>query len=301
MTGRGHNRRGFGATALALTLACIISGAPSSGRAELWLAAQDGAAATPGGEVPAIPAPPPADGLPPEKVEADVSAHNIEVTSGFTGSEIVVFGSVDNSRQPTPESGYYDVAVVIQGPPIAVIARSKSSVGGLWVNTGSMLFDAVPSFYAVSTTRPLEEMAEPEILRKHNIGFDHVRMRPRQGRIPNFTAEDLKAYKDAVIRLKQRDKLYPRQDFGVGFVGRSLFRTSIGLPANVPVASLQARVYLFREGNLLSSYLTPVKLERRGMEALVHDFATEYAFLYGLATVLLAVGTGLAATFVFRR
>jgi len=64
---------------------------------------------------------------------------------------------------------------------------------------------------------------------------------------------------------------------------------------------LQARVYLFREGNLLSSYLTPVKLERRGMEAFVHDFATEYAFLYGLATVLLAVGTGLAATVVFRR
>jgi uncharacterized protein (TIGR02186 family) len=309
------DRVGVAAVGVAAAVACALVGTPPA-RAELWLAAQVTPDAKVGGEtpksappdaLPLTPATPPlerpraADGLPPEKVEADVSAHNIEVTSSFTGSEIVVFGSVDHSRQPTPESGYYDVAVVIQGPPMAVIARSKSSVGGLWVNTGSMLFDAVPSFYAVSTTRPLEEIAEAEVLRKHSIGFDHVRMRPRQGRIPNFTAEDLKAYKDAVVRLKQRDLLYPRQDFGVGFVGRSLFRTSIRLPANVPVASLQARVYLFREGALLSSYITPVKLERRGIEALIHDFATQYAFLYGVATVLLALGTGLAASMLFRR
>lgn len=241
------------------------------------------------------------DGLPAERVEADVSAHNIEVTAGFTGSEVVVFGTVDYSRQPTPESGYYDIAVIIQGPPLAVMARSKSNVGGLWVNTGSMLFDAVPSFYAVSTTRPIEEMAEAETLKAHSIGFDYVRMRPRQGRVPNFTPEDLKAYKDAVIRIKQREHLYPRQDFGVGFIGRSLFRTSIRLPANVPVDTLQAHVHLFREGALLSSYTAPVKLERRGIEAVIHDFAMQYSFFYGLVTVLLAAGAGLAASFVFRR
>lgn len=288
---------------LRIALVCmLVSATTLSTRAELWLTAavSEQSAAN---EAPAAPTPvpPPADGRPPEKVEADVSAHNIDVTAGFTGSEIVVFGTVDHSRQPTPESGYYDVVVVIQGPPVAVVARSKSNVGGLWINTGSMLFDAVPSFYAVSTTRPLEEIADVEVLKKNSLGFDYVKMRPRQGRVPNFSAEDLKAYRDAVVRLKQRDHLYPRQDFGVGFIGRSLFRTSIRLPANVPVSALQAHVYLFRDGTLLSSIAAPVKLERRGLEAIIHDFAMNHEFLYGLATVLLAIGAGLAASTVFRR
>lgn len=286
-----------------ITIAFLACCAPHA-TAELWLTAGDAGQAAANETVPPAARPPPAphnDGLPPEKVEADVSAHNIEVTAGFTGREIVVFGTVDYSRQPTPESGYYDIAVIVEGPPVAVIARSKSNVGGLWINTGSLLFDAVPSFYAVSTTRPLEEIADAKLLKEHSIGFDYVRMRPRQGRVPTFTPEDLKAYREAVVRIKQRDFLYPRQDFGVGFIGRSLFRTSMKLPANVPVSALTAHVYLFREGTLLSTVTAPVKVERSGIEAYIHRFATRHSFLYGVLTVLLAIGAGLAASTIFRR
>lgn len=289
---------------LTITAGALLAGSAAIAHAELWLTAAGAPRQTAANETvlpPKQPTLPAADGQPPENVEADVSAHNIEVTAGFTGREIVVFGTVDYSRQPTPESGYYDVVIVIEGPPIAVIARSKSNVGGLWINTGSLLFDAVPSFYAVSTTRPLEEIADAALLKKNNIGFDYVRMRPRQGRVPNFSPADLKTYRDAIIRLKQRDHLYPREDFGVGFVGRSLFRTSIRLPANIPVSALQAHVHLFREGALISTFTAPVKLERSGVEAFIHRFAERHSLLYGLTTVLLAVGAGLAAATFFRR
>ena len=46
---------------------------------------------------------------PRESVQADVSARNVAVTSSFNGTEIVIFGAVDNSQQPSAESGYYDV------------------------------------------------------------------------------------------------------------------------------------------------------------------------------------------------
>src|SRR5215470_13090895 len=58
-----------------------------------------------------------------EQVEADISARNIPVTASFDGVEIVVFGAVDNSRQPSAESGYYDVIVVIEGVPGRIVAR----------------------------------------------------------------------------------------------------------------------------------------------------------------------------------
>ena len=43
----------------------------------------------------------------------------VEVTSGFTGHEIIVFGAVDNSQPPSAEAGYYDVVVVVEGTPFA--------------------------------------------------------------------------------------------------------------------------------------------------------------------------------------
>ena len=47
---------------------------------------------------------------PVEKVEADVSTRSVEVTTGFTGHEILVFGAIDHSQQPEETAPhYYDV------------------------------------------------------------------------------------------------------------------------------------------------------------------------------------------------
>ena len=40
-----------------------------------------------------------------ESVEADVSARNVAVTSSFNGTEIVIFGAIDGSQQPSAEFG----------------------------------------------------------------------------------------------------------------------------------------------------------------------------------------------------
>ena len=68
-----------------------------------------------------------APGQPKEAVEADVSTRSVAITSSFTGTEILIFGTVENSKQPTAEAGYYDIAVVIEGPGEALIARLRLS------------------------------------------------------------------------------------------------------------------------------------------------------------------------------
>jgi uncharacterized protein (TIGR02186 family) len=238
--------------------------------------------------------------LPREKVEADVSTRSIAVTSGFTGTEIIVFGSVDHSRQPSAEAGYYDVAVVVEGGAAPLIARRKSNVAGLWVNTASAAFTSVPSYYAITSTRPLEEIADAAILEQNAIGLDNVRLTPAAA-ANELTAAELKDYRAAVVRLKEKEELFVRDDYGVAFIGRSLFRSSVELPPNVPVGPLTAHVYLFREGELLSTFTTAVKLEREGVELLLYHFAMNYPLLYGIFAVVVAVGAGLLASTGFRR
>lgn len=236
-----------------------------------------------------------------EVVEADVSTRTIAVTSAFTGTEIVVFGSVVNSRQPSAEAGYYDVIVVLEGMATPLLARRKSNVAGLWVNTHSVGFESAPSYYAIASTRPIEEIADASLLQRHAIGHDYARLSPAAHSVIEMQPGELKAYKDAVIRLKQKDGLYIKRDYAVIFIGKSLFRASIALPANVPVGPLTARVYLFREGDLLSTFQSRVRLERSGIELWLYRAAMRHPFYYGLAAVLVAALAGLIASTFFRR
>ena len=236
-----------------------------------------------------------------ESVQADVSARTVSVTSSFNGTEIVVFGAVDNSQQPSAESNYYDVVIVVEGVPGRVVARRKNNVAGLWLNTASATFDAVPSYYAIASTRPIEEIASEEFRASHGLGFQHLRMAPAFGQAQALSSEDLKEFREAVIRLKEKDGLYVQDQFSVGFIGRSLFRSTIELPANVTVGPFTTRVMLFRDEKLLSQYSVRLSLEREGLERHLHSFAFGYPTLYGLMTVAIAVAAGLLASTVFRR
>ena len=107
-----------------------------------------------------------------------MSTRSVAITSGFTGTEIIIFGTVENSRQSSPESGTYDVVVVVEGTPAPVVVRRKSRIGGLWVNVRTIRFSSFPSYYAIASTRPVDEIAEHAVLDKNQIGFGHVRMAP---------------------------------------------------------------------------------------------------------------------------
>lgn len=237
-----------------------------------------------------------------EGIEADASTRQVAITSSFTGTEILVFGAVQNSVQPSPEAGTYDVIVVVEGMPAPIVVRKKSRVGGIWINTRSMRFASVPSYYAIASTRPVDEIADKAVLDAHAIGFDHVRMVPiAHSRTEATDPAELKSFKEALIRLKENERVYIKSDFGVSFIGRSLFRATIALPPNVPVGPLTAHVYLFKEGQMLGEYDSRVMLQREGVERYIHETAMSRPFLYGLVTVLLAAGSGLAAAFAFRK
>ena len=103
------------------------------------------------------------------------------------------------------------------------------------------------------------------------------------------------------IRLKRNTRLYIDNPFGVAFTGKSIFRASIVLPANVPVGPFETRVYLFRQETFLSKFSVRHTLEREGLERYLHSFANRLPTLYGIVTVIIAVGAGLAASAIFRR
>jgi len=261
------------------------------------------AEAKPAQTKPAVPpaslvAPPPTAATltvpPAEAIEIDVSTRNVAITSTFSGTEIVVFGSVDNSRQQIAGSGFYDIVVVVDGASTPAIVREKKRVYGIWVNADRMRFETLPLYRAVASSRPLEEIADPTVLATNRITLDHYMRTPG-------TITRRAAFGAAATRLKQRDGLYVSKDYGAAFLGRSLFRAGVKLPANIPVGPLEVRVLLLKDGEVIASRVATVRLAREGLERLIYDFAYEQPFWYGLLAVAIALGAGLIGSAVFQR
>ncbi len=238
-----------------------------------------------------------------EYIEADVHTRSVAVTSGFSGSEIVVFGAVEKNHPSKAKKQNYDIIVVVESYAAPLVIRKKERMAGIWINTDSVRFESIPTFYAIASTRPIKDIADERVLQANNIGFESIADPTKDSIMKSNSSRELglMKFKDAIVRLKQKDKLYQRQDYGVTFLGASLFRATINLPVNVPVGPLSARVYLFQDGKLLADYSSRVLLQREGFERIVHDFAFQHPLLYGIIVVLLAAVAGTAASALFGR
>ena len=230
-------------------------------------------------------------------VEADISTRRIAIETDFAGVRIIVFGAISGRPASAIAKDRFDIAVVIEGPRENLVVRRKSNVAGIWINTEGRKFSNVPSYYTIISSHPVQNIASEKLLAFHGIGFDQVKMLP-EGR---FDSQELQTYKAAVIRLKQDQGLYRREPTGVTFVGDNLFRATVDLPANVSPGHFRAKVFLFRNGAYVTQYETGLNLQREGVERLIHSFAFDNPFLYGVAAVIIAVLAGLAATAVFKR
>ncbi len=236
---------------------------------------------------------------PREDIQSDLSARDIKIESNFTGAEIVVFGTVENGT-PSATAGAYDVVVVIRGPDEAIVARRKERTVGLWMNRDSQVFGEVPGFYAVLSTRPLDEIAKPETLKRHDIGLGSLLAMPDNVPVATPT-RDVLAFREAVIRIMQDEGLFVAGDRGVTFISNSLFRATIELPAHVPDGGYSANVYLFRNGKLLSLNQSQLFITKAGFERLIYSTAFDYPLIYGIVAVLVAVAIGLFASAIIRR
>ena len=222
------------------------------------------------------------------KLLVDLSEEEIAITTGFTGTELLLFGAKE-------ERG--DVVVVLSGPARDAVVRRRERVAGVWVNGASVVFRGVPVYYRVASNRPLKEIAPPEILSANGIiegtldlaGTTDV---PAAQRVP---------FQDGLIRNRTRQGLYGYDPSGVAIQGDLLFRTTATFPANVPTGPYSVNVYLFDRGKLAAHRESTLVVRKVGLGADVFNFAHRQSTLYGVIAIVVAVFAGWLAGVVFRR
>jgi uncharacterized protein (TIGR02186 family) len=222
-----------------------------------------------------------------EALVADLSSHLIGISTGFTGTSIVLFGATD---------GGGDIVVVVRGPARELSVRRKRRVGAIWINTRQITFGDVPGFYAVASSRPIEEITSPGTRAANEIGVENLRIKVLTRANDQRTAE----FRTALIDTEEREGVFTRGVGKVEFLGNRLFRTTIAFPANVPTGTYSIAVLLVRDKDAIAAQTTPLVVSKIGIDAQLYDFADRQSLAYGIIAVAMAVMAGWLASLVFR-
>jgi uncharacterized protein (TIGR02186 family) len=226
----------------------------------------------------------------------DVSARHIEIRYTFAGAELLLFGAIvyPGGRIPahTP-----DIVVVVKGPADSIVVREKRRIAGIWMNADSSRFRSAPSFYAVSSSRPISKIVDERTAAIYELGVQHLQLSPGTSSLPDRA----RRFEAGLLDLRERQSLYSENSHGVEISGGVLYRATIQIPSQVPVGTYTAETFLVDEGRVVAAATRDIEIGKSGFERFVALAARRHSALYGLFAVLLSLALGWTAILVFRR
>jgi uncharacterized protein (TIGR02186 family) len=233
-----------------------------------------------------------------ERLITSISSSRVLISSSFSGTELVLFGSIERDGASVSRSGSYDVVVMIKGPASLTTVREKQRIGPIWINAAQRKYSDLPGYLAIHSSRPMSDVTSDPLRERFQLGLNDL-VAARGG--PALAVLEPQRFHSALIRLRTADGLFQASDKGVVFLAPNLFRTTITLPATAPLGNYEATVMVFSDGAPLATERSDFEVLKTGFEARVALAANSRSFLYGLITVFLAIGFGWLANFVFRR
>lgn len=225
-----------------------------------------------------------------EEVVADLSQNRVAITTDFDGSEILVFGAVKREAPIDPVP--LGVIVTVEGPHQSLMVWRKSRIAGIWANTSAVEIDSAPSFYAVATSAPIGDiLLQVEDLR-HRIS---PRRAIRSVGVPDEVL-DSPEFTDALIRIREGERLYQVNERVVSLTQETLFSTAVDLPANLVEGNYAVRIFLTRNREVIASFDTEIFVQKEGLERFLYALAHERPFYYGILSLVIAGAAGWGAS-----
>ena len=221
---------------------------------------------------------------------AALSRTDIEVSTGFTGASLVVFGSTEQPIGP----GGDEVLVVARGPTRPVVVRRKVPVAGMiWVNGPAARFAQVPGYYVISGTRPAWQILPEEERQRNALVLDSLPLTSTGARSPNFRA--------ALLGLERESGLWLEDAEPVTISGARLFYLRLPLPAAVPTGDYRVEVLLVRSRRIVARQDLAFRVDRVGTADRIATVAQSQPVVYGLACIAFAALAGWLGSVLFRR
>lgn len=230
-----------------------------------------------------------------EQVVLGLSKEKIRITADFDGSELLIFGAI--KREVAIEDGPpLHVVVAISGPASPLTVYQKAQRYGIWLNTDKVEIASAPSYYTIATSAPWSEVITSEEDKLHRISIP-LAIETDQAAT---TVNNPQLFTDAVIRIREDEGLFQLLEGHVSIDEQTLFRTSLKMPSNLTEGMYSTRIFLTREGRIVTKHEAEIEVSKVGLERFLFKLSREQPVIYGVMTLLIAALAGWGASIAFR-
>lgn len=226
----------------------------------------------------------------------EVSQSRIAVRQGFTGARLLLYGAVIDPGA-AGSAGDYDIVVVLKGPAEPVRIREKERFIGMWMNAESSDFRSAPSFFAVASSRPIDQIVDERTAAIYELGTDFIQLSP-SGQID--PAEQAR-FSRGLVELRRRQGLYQENPGGVRISEKVLYQARIDLPSTVTTGRYTAETFAVSKGRVVASATARIEVVKDGLGGQVVAASQRWSFFYGLGAIALSLGMGWTAGRMFAR
>ena len=227
-----------------------------------------------------------------DSVIGGLSTQNVSINTTFTGSDILIFGTIkrSNSEKIMPS----DIIIEVFGPETQITVRKKKRKFGIWVNSDPIKINNSPSFYSIVSTNKLDDILKKS--KQSNLKIGRSQFFDSKNSDPNY----IEAI-NAQLRIKNNEGYYNFNNSPIKLKETSLFSASIALPANLTEGDYKTKIHLVQEGKVTDTSVDTIQVRKVGLEKWVYKTAHNSPLFYGIFSVLLALFSGWGASIIFRK
>ena len=228
--------------------------------------------------------------------ELTINANHDHITIDFFyhGSTVSVSGI---SNQDV------DLIVKITSPEGHQVMKEKGKAAGfLWMNVGTLNLEHVPNFYALHSTKKIEDILNKDEMEKYVIGYPALEK--HVGMSPVANESDKTKWFEEFVKFKEDSKLYAMSSGKISFShegGKSKYYILTQWPYQAPPGEYLVTVYSVKDKHIIEKAETRVVVEQVGIIKMLSGMAANNGAMYGIISIIIALGAGFGVGMVFRK
>ena len=219
---------------------------------------------------------------------------HISIDFFYHGSNVSVRGVSDPGA---------DLIIKISAPDGHQALRQKGKVGGLlWMNVGTIDFEQVPALYFVTSSKKVDDILSKEEMAKYVIGYEalekHVGLKPVKDEV------EKSRWFNEFLKYKENSKLYSSASENITFSqkdGKQNYYTLFEWPYQAAPGDYTVTVYAVKNNKVVEKAEQKIVVAQAGVVKQLAGMAKNNASVYGILSILAALGAGFGVGLIFRK
>lgn len=225
-----------------------------------------------------------------------VKPQEININLFYHGEKVIITGktAVDTN-----------ILIKIGSPEDAEIFMEKGKVKGIfWMNVRKLIFRGIPQVYfTFSSDDNLDGDLNEKEKQRWGIGYEILEKSFEVSSIKTVIQKET-LFKE-LIKFKNKEGLWERfrdkiQFFPINSKEKA-YKLVLNWSPNIPPNVYSVDVYAMRNGVVVDHTQTSIEVKKTGLEKTLSNLAERHGAVYGIISILVALGAGVITGIIFKK